>query len=107
MKIPEKNPAEQIFNQFCEGYKQRDLTALLNLFTKNVNMWGSRLDEYRVGLKEVEEQLKKVANYIKIFNPLFPAACRGHNEPGDLSRGRAVLPLDRAQGFIPRAKSIN
>lgn len=59
MKMPEKNPAEQIFNQFCEGYKQRNLTALLNLFTKNVNMWGSGLDEYRVGLKEVEEQLKR------------------------------------------------
>src|SRR3990167_1555758 len=59
MKMPEKKPAEEIFNKFCEGYKNRDLVALLNLFTKNTNMWGSGLDEYRVGLKQVEEQLKR------------------------------------------------
>jgi hypothetical protein len=59
MKLHEKPLAEQLFNKFCEGYKKRDLTGLLNLFTKNTNMWGSGLDEYRVGLKEVEEQLKR------------------------------------------------
>ncbi len=59
MKTPEKNVAEELFSKFCEGYKNRDLTTVLNLFTKNINMWGSGLDEYRVGLKQVEEQLKR------------------------------------------------
>ena len=59
MKLQEKKLAEKIFYKFCEGYMTRDLSALLNLFTKNINMWGSGLDEYRVGLKQVEEQLKR------------------------------------------------
>lgn len=59
MKIIEKKSARELFNQFCEGYKNRDLAFLLNLFTKNINMWGSGIDEYRVGLKQVEEQLKR------------------------------------------------
>lgn len=32
---------------------------LLNLFTQNTNVWGSGLDEYRVGLTEMEEQLRR------------------------------------------------
>lgn len=59
MKLPEKKPAEQLFKQVCEGYKKRDLDFLLNLFSKNINLWGSGLDEYRVGLKQLEEQLKR------------------------------------------------
>lgn len=59
MKIPKKNPAQQLFLQFCEFYKQRDLKSLLKLFTKNVNCWGTGEDEYRVGLKQMEEQLKR------------------------------------------------
>lgn len=59
MKIPEKNLAQQLFLQFCELYKQRDLKSLLNLFAKNVNCWGTGVDEYRVGLKEMEAQLKR------------------------------------------------
>lgn len=59
MKMPEKTVAEQLFQQFCAGYNNRDLNALLKLFTKNINMWGSGLDEYRVGLKQVEEQLRR------------------------------------------------
>ena len=56
MKIPER-PAEQLFRQFCEAYKKRDLPFLLSLFTRNSNMWGSGLDEYRENLKEIEIQL--------------------------------------------------
>jgi hypothetical protein len=56
MKILEK-PIEQLFVHFCEGYKKRDLPFLLSLFTKNSNLWGSGLDEYREGLKEIELQL--------------------------------------------------
>ncbi|MCE0722016.1 MULTISPECIES: nuclear transport factor 2 family protein [Legionella] len=59
MKIPEKKPAEQLFEQFCEGYEQRNLPFLLTLFTQNTNVWGSGLDEYRVGLTEMEEQLRR------------------------------------------------
>jgi ketosteroid isomerase-like protein len=59
MKLPEKKPAFQAFEQFCDGYKKRDLAAVLNLFTENANMWGTGVDEYRVGLKEVELQLKR------------------------------------------------
>lgn len=59
MKIPEKKPAEQVFNQFCEAYKSRNLSMALALCTKNINLWGSGVDEYRVGLKQVEEQLKR------------------------------------------------
>ncbi|MES2217761.1 MAG: nuclear transport factor 2 family protein [Pseudomonadota bacterium] len=59
MKLPEKKLAEQLLTKFCDGYKNRDLPGLLKLFTKNTNMWGSGVDEYRVGLKQVEEQLKR------------------------------------------------
>jgi ketosteroid isomerase-like protein len=58
MKMLEK-PAEEMFKQFCEGYKNRDLAALLKLFTKDINSWGSAIDEYCVGLKQVEAQLKR------------------------------------------------
>ena len=57
MKFKELKKPEQLFNDFCKGYKDRDLDFLMSLFTKNINMWGSGLDEYRVGLKAVEEQL--------------------------------------------------
>lgn len=59
MKIPGQNKAEQLFAQFCEGYKKRDLSFLLSLFTHNTNMWGTGIDEYRVGLKQIEDQLKR------------------------------------------------
>ena len=56
MKMPE-SPAEQLLRQFCEGHKKRDLPFLLSLFTRNSNMWGSGLDEYREGIKEIEMQI--------------------------------------------------
>lgn len=59
MKIQETRQAEKLFKAFCEGYKTRDLSFLLKLFTENTNLWGSGPDEYRVGLKQVEEQLKR------------------------------------------------
>ncbi|STY31738.1 Uncharacterised protein [Legionella wadsworthii] len=59
MIIPERKPAEQLFKQFCEGYAHRNLTYLLNLFTRNTNVWGSGLDEYRVGLEEMQQQLTR------------------------------------------------
>lgn len=59
MKATEKRIAQEIFIQFCEKYKNRDLPAMLDLCTKNINMWGSGIDEYRVGLQEVREQLQR------------------------------------------------
>jgi len=59
MKMMPRSIAEELFIKFCESYKKRDLEAALKLFTKNANMWGSGLDEYRVGLKQIEEQLKR------------------------------------------------
>ena len=57
--ITQKSPAETLFKEFCISYKKRDLSTLLNIFTKNIEMWGSGSDEYRKGLKQVEEQLKR------------------------------------------------
>lgn len=57
MKMREDKPAELIFRQFCLGYKNRDLDYVLGLFTEDTHMWGSGVDEHRVGLKQVEEQL--------------------------------------------------
>ncbi|WP_419419934.1 nuclear transport factor 2 family protein [Legionella sp. D16C41] len=59
MKIPRNKPAKNLFEQFCAGYEKRDLPSTLSLFTKNANVWGSGIDEYRVGLKEIEEQLQR------------------------------------------------
>jgi ketosteroid isomerase-like protein len=51
--------AEQLFTQFCEGYKKRDLPFILSLCTKDSNMWGSGLDEYRKGSQEITMQLQR------------------------------------------------
>jgi ketosteroid isomerase-like protein len=59
MKLKELKKPEQLFNDFCKGYKDRDLNFLISICSKNINMWGSGLDEHRVGLKQVEEQLKR------------------------------------------------
>ena len=57
MKLPKTKPAEELFLQFCEGYKNRDLPLLLNLFNPDASIWGSGVDEYRTGLVEIEQQL--------------------------------------------------
>ena len=59
MIIKDQNPAKLLFNQFCDGYKKREMPYLLSLFTANANMWGSGIDEYRVGLKQIAEQLER------------------------------------------------
>lgn len=57
MILPATNPAEALFKAYCESYQKRDLNGILALCAKNINLWGTGLDEYRVGLKEAEEQL--------------------------------------------------
>ncbi len=59
MKLPEKSKAVQILEQFCYAYNGRNITALLKLFTKDCNVWGTGIDEYRVGLKALEEQMQR------------------------------------------------
>lgn len=56
MRLPEKNKAVQLLEQYCEAYKQRNLAAILNMFTKDCALWGTALDENRVGLKALEMQ---------------------------------------------------
>jgi hypothetical protein len=58
MKI-DIHPAEMLFKKFSESYKKRDIETLLSLFTPKSNMWGTGVDEYRIGLKQIEEQLKR------------------------------------------------
>ena len=56
MKIRDQNKATQLFVKYCDAYKQRDLAAILKLFTHDCNLWGTAEDEYRVGLKALEAQ---------------------------------------------------
>lgn len=55
-KTPEKNIAQQLLEQYIDAYKQRDLSKILSLFTQDCTLWGTAIDEYRVGLKELESQ---------------------------------------------------
>lgn len=57
--IPERKYAEKLFIDFCDGYKNRDLSTLQSLFTNKINMWGTGPDEHRVGLEQVKVQLKR------------------------------------------------
>lgn len=59
MKLPTTNQAEKLFLQFCEAYNSRDLPALLSLLTADATVWGSGVDEYRTGLAEIEQQLRR------------------------------------------------
>lgn len=59
MKPIDYNPAENLLIAFCQGYEKRDLPFLLNLFTQKTNVWGSGVDEYRVGHAELTEQLNR------------------------------------------------
>ncbi len=49
----------RIMLKFCETYTDRDLDGFLSLFTKRATMFGTGVDEYREGLKEIEEQVKR------------------------------------------------
>ncbi|KTD44509.1 nuclear transport factor 2 family protein [Legionella quateirensis] len=83
--------ATRLLKQFCLGYNKRDLTLLLDLFTHNATMWGSGIDEYRVGLTEIQEQLERdwsqseqgrieIVSFIPGYNDLLWAAalCKAH-----------------------------
>ena len=55
----EQSPGKHLLTQFCQAYNQRNLPAALALFHPEATLWGSGLDEYRTGLKEIEMQLQR------------------------------------------------
>lgn len=59
MKVLNQLYAANLLNQYCIAYNTRDLKGALQLFTKNANMWGTGIDEYRTGISEIETQLKR------------------------------------------------
>lgn len=56
MTSPSKNTAVDILTAYCDAYNQRDLNQLLKLFTTNCFIWGTGLDEVRVGIKAMVDQ---------------------------------------------------
>ena len=56
MKLPEKNIAVKLLEQYCDAYKKRDLASILQLFTEHCNVWGTAPDEYRVGHADLKTQ---------------------------------------------------
>lgn len=55
----DKKPAEALFRQFCEHYTARQLDDVLRLFSQNITLWGTGLDEHRIGIQAMEEQLRR------------------------------------------------
>lgn len=58
MIIIEKIP-QTLLKQFCKSYNNRDLQGVLRLLSKDINLWGTAIDEYRIGIKEIESQLQR------------------------------------------------
>ncbi|HHF0525038.1 TPA: nuclear transport factor 2 family protein [Legionella anisa] len=56
MQLKQLTVAQQLFKRFCYGYNERDLNYLRSLFSGVVIMWGSGIDEYRIGILQIEEQ---------------------------------------------------
>lgn len=59
LDIPEKNVAKHLFETFCDTYNRRDLTALLSLFTKDADFWGTGEDEFLKGINQISEQMQR------------------------------------------------
>ena len=59
MIIQDIKPAEMLFKKFCEHYSARRLEDALRLCANNMTLWGTGLDEYRVGIEAIEEQLRR------------------------------------------------
>lgn len=56
MKLAQKSKARELLEMYCEAYKGRDLLRISSLFTKDCNVWGTAIDEYRVGLQALAMQ---------------------------------------------------
>ncbi len=59
MKIQDTKPAETLFKQYCEHYTARRLNEILQLCSKNMTLWGTGIDEYRVGIEAMKAQLHR------------------------------------------------
>lgn len=56
MKAHTQNIAAQLFESYCQAYNTRDLKTILNLFVEDCHLWGTAIDEERVGLEAVKSQ---------------------------------------------------
>jgi hypothetical protein len=56
MKIIVKQKPIGLLKAFCRHYCERDLKAMLSIFTKDTIVWGKGADEVRHGLGELAEQ---------------------------------------------------
>ncbi|HQS83554.1 MAG: hypothetical protein B7Y25_01935 [Alphaproteobacteria bacterium 16-39-46] len=59
MKIRSQANARHVLLEFCKNYSERNLEKNLSLFSEKAHLWGTGVDENRVGLKEIEAQLKR------------------------------------------------
>lgn len=55
----QKTTAQELLIKFCELYNERNLAAIMDLFTKSPSLWGTAAAEYRVGRLAIEGQLKR------------------------------------------------
>ena len=51
--------AEELLKKYITLYEKQDLEGILKLFSKDINLWGTGIDEYRRGLLEAEMQIKR------------------------------------------------
>lgn len=58
MKVIETIP-EEIFRKFCDYYNKRDLDKILSLFGQDACLWGTGIDEYRIGIEEIKAQFER------------------------------------------------
>lgn len=56
MKI---HSAVNLLHQFTQTYASRDLKKIVHLFTKTGTLWGTGIDEIRLGHLEIEEQFER------------------------------------------------
>ncbi|KTD66982.1 MULTISPECIES: nuclear transport factor 2 family protein [Legionella] len=56
MQLKQLTVAQQLFKRFCYGYNERDLNYLRSLFSNDITMWGTGIEDYRIGTAQIEEQ---------------------------------------------------
>lgn len=59
MKIQDREPAKHLIKKYCEYYNERRMDAILQLCAKHITLWGTGVDEFRVGLNEMKAQLER------------------------------------------------
>ncbi len=51
--------SDELLHQFCEFYNQKNMSSLLNLFTKNATLVGTVIDEIHIGFEEIKTQMER------------------------------------------------